>query len=174
MLSKGGSQKTDSAYGIYIYGTADTASGNIKEHHTEGKMTEINEGKNTMEQLPEDLRKRYEALKEKVTERREAWNALTAFIEAETDWLTAPASTRFHLCRKHGLLEHSVNVAETLLELKNLLAPELSDESCVVAALLHDLGKAGMPGNPQYLPSEPSDRQKAAADHITSITIWYT
>lgn len=122
----------------------------------------MKEDKNTMEQLPEDLRKRYEALKEKVTERREAWNALTAFIEAETDWLTAPASTRFHLCRKHGLLEHSVNVAETLLGLKNLLAPELSDESCVVAALLHDLGKAGMPGNPQYLPNEPSDRQKAA------------
>lgn len=35
------------------------------------------------------------------------------------------------------------------------------DESCVVVALLHDLGKAGMPGNPQYLPNESTPRQKA-------------
>ena len=114
-----------------------------------------------MTQIPEDLRRRYETLKEKVTERRAEWNALMSFLEQETDWLSAPASTRFHLCREHGLLEHSVNVAETLLQLKALLAPELSDESCVVAALLHDLGKAGVPGRPQYLKNEPSEKQKA-------------
>lgn len=59
-----------------------------------------------------------------------------------------------------GLLEHSVNVAETLLKIKGVLAPEISDESCVIVALLHDLGKAGMPGNPQYLKNEPTEKQK--------------
>ena len=72
-----------------------------------------------------------------------------------------PASTKYHLCRERGLLEHSVNVAENLLKIKAVLAPEISDESCVIVALLHDLGKAGMPGHPQYIKNEPSPKQKA-------------
>ena len=62
------------------------------------------------------------------------------FVETETEYLTAPASTKFHLCKEGGLLEHSVNVAENLLKIKNTLAPEISDESCVIVGLLHDLG----------------------------------
>lgn len=97
------------------------------------------------------LTERYEALKAKVTERRDEFAKLMEFVESETAYLTAPASTRFHLCREQGLLEHSVNVAETMLKLKDTLAPEISDESCVITALLHDLGKVGMPGDPQYI-----------------------
>jgi uncharacterized domain HDIG len=82
------------------------------------------------------------------------------FVEKETSYLTAPASTKYHLCCEQGLLEHSVNVAETLLKMKQNLAPDLNDESCVIVALLHDLGKAGMPGVPQYLKNEPSEKQK--------------
>ncbi len=74
--------------------------------------------------------------------------------------MTAPASMRFHMSKDCGLLEHSVNVAETLLKIKAVLAPELSDESCVIVALLHDLGKAGIPGQPQYLENEPTEKQK--------------
>ncbi|MCL2487079.1 MAG: HD domain-containing protein [Oscillospiraceae bacterium] len=103
---------------------------------------------------------RYAALKQKVTDRKDCFDRLITCIEKETAWLTAPASTRFHLCREGGLLEHSINVAETLLKLKALLAPEISDESCVIVGLLHDLGKAGVPGTPQYLINEPTPRQK--------------
>lgn len=108
-----------------------------------------------------ELTARYEALKEKVSERWAEFAELMKFVETETEYLTAPASTKFHLCKEGGLLEHSVNVAETLLKLKTTLAPEISDESCVIVALLHDLGKAGMPGEPQYLKNEPSQKQKA-------------
>ncbi len=108
-----------------------------------------------------DLMERYRALKAKVTSRKEEFEGLMSYIENETAFLTAPASTRFHLSRERGLLEHSVNVAETLLKVKAALAPEVSDESCVIAGLLHDLGKAGMPGNPQYLKNEPSPKQRA-------------
>ena len=62
--------------------------------------------------------------------------------------------------QESGLLEHSVNVAEMMLKIKAAIAPEITDESCVIVALLHDLGKAGMPGNPQYLINEPTERQK--------------
>jgi hypothetical protein len=98
-----------------------------------------------------DLQARYNNLKTLVLEQNEPFARLMHHLETETAWLTSPASTRFHLCREEGLLEHSVNVAETMLKLKNNLAPEIKDESCVIVALLHDLGKVGMPGRPQYL-----------------------
>ena len=60
------------------------------------------------------LTERYEALKAKVTDRKDEFAKLMEFVEKETAYLTTPASTRFHLCREQGLLEHSVNVAETI------------------------------------------------------------
>jgi len=96
---------------------------------------------------------RYEGLKEKVIVRKVAFNNFMNYIETETEWLISPASTRFHLSQEQGLLEHSCNVAETMLNMKKAIAHSISDESCVIVALLHDLGKVGMPGNPQYLKS---------------------
>ena len=103
---------------------------------------------------------RYQNLKKLVIDRAEPFAQLMEHLEKNTEWMTAPASTRFHLCKECGLLEHSVNVAETLLKMKELLAPEITDESCVIVGLLHDLGKAGVPGTPQYVVNEPSPKQK--------------
>lgn len=109
-----------------------------------------------------ELIERYEALKEKVVERKAEFEVLMRYVENETAYMYTPASMKYHLCKEQGLLEHSVNVAETMLKLREVLAPEISEESCVVVALMHDLGKAGVPGQPQYLPNEPSEKQKAA------------
>ena len=103
---------------------------------------------------------RYEALKSRVINRREEFTNLIKFMENETDYLSSPASTRFHLCRDGGLLEHSVNVAETMLKFRDAIAPQIDEESCIITALIHDLGKAGMPGRPQYLENEPTPKQK--------------
>lgn len=103
---------------------------------------------------------RYEALKSRVVKRKTEFDSLINFIENETDYLSSPASTRFHLCRKQGLLEHSVNVAETMLKFREAVAPDIDEESCIITALIHDLGKAGMPGKPQYLENEPTPKQK--------------
>lgn len=97
------------------------------------------------------VQERYQALKVKVVKRRKDFDAFIKMLEEETIWLTAPASTRFHLNREGGLLEHSVGVAETLLKFRQALAPEISEESCVIVGLLHDTGKIGMPGKPRYL-----------------------
>ncbi len=107
-----------------------------------------------------DVREKYEAFKALVTERKAEFEALMDFVENETSYLTAPASTRFHLSREGGLLEHSVNVCENMLKLRAALAPEVTEESCVITALLHDLGKAGMPGHPLYIPNQPTAKQK--------------
>ena len=117
-------------------------------------------GSNQHAQIPSELLARYEKLKSLVTERKEAFEYLMDFVENETVYLTTPASTRFHLCTPNGLLEHSINVAETLLQMKSFLAPILSDESCVIVALMHDLGKVGFPGVPQYLERNPSEKEK--------------
>lgn len=103
---------------------------------------------------------RYNCLKAMVVERRESFLNLMTFIEEKTSYLTSPASIKYHLSKENGLWEHSINVAETMLKIKQALKPEISDESCVIVALLHDLGKAGMPGNPQYLENEPSVKQQ--------------
>ena len=64
---------------------------------------------------------RYERLKEKVVDRKISFNKLMSFLEAETDYLIAPASTRFHLSQEQGLLEHFCNVAETMSDDGSLL-----------------------------------------------------
>lgn len=110
--------------------------------------------------MDKSVLERYKYLKSIVSERKEQFDRLISFIEKETTWLTAPASTKYHLCKEGGLLEHSINVAETILKVKAAIAPEITDESCVIVALLHDLGKVGMPGNPQYIRNEPSEKQK--------------
>lgn len=70
--------------------------------------------------------------------KREGSGELLSWLE-KTDFFTAPASTKFHLCRENGLCEHSVNVYECLKERRN---GEHSDESIAIVSLLHDLCKA--------------------------------
>ena len=93
----------------------------------------------------------YEKLKGKVTVRKKDFDDFINFLENETIWLTAPASIRYHNSFEGGLLDHSVRVCENLLEIKALWAPEISDESCVITGLFHDVGKIGSPKNPRYL-----------------------
>ena len=97
------------------------------------------------------VEKEYSDLKAKVVERKKDFDEFIDFLEGETAWPTSPASVRYHLSEEKGLLKHSVGVAKTLLKLRELLAPELSEESCVIVALFHDVGKVGMPDAPRYL-----------------------
>jgi len=125
-------------------------------------LTSVEMSSNTEAQMDKELRDRYNEIKSKVKTRADEFAELMGFLENETEWLTAPASTRFHLCRENGLLEHSLNVAEILIQLKNTLYPVIEDESCVLVALLHDLGKVGMPGSPLYLKNKPTENQRRA------------
>lgn len=96
----------------------------------------------------------YDMLKIKIGQRKESFDRFIVFLENETTWLNSPASTRFHLAEEKGLLKHSVGVTETLLRLRSILAPWLSEESCVIVGLFHDCGKLGVPGKPFYLPND--------------------
>jgi len=110
---------------------------------------------------------RYETLKQKVIDRKESFKRFLKFLENETTWLTSPASTRYHLAEKQGLLKHSVGVAETLLRFREFLAPSISEESCVIVGLFHDVGKLGAPGIPLYLPNDNEWMAKNRRIHYT-------
>lgn len=101
-----------------------------------------------------ELLDRYNLLKLKIKARKKPFDSFIAFLESETTWLTSPASTRFHLAEEQGLLKHSVGVTETLLKFREFLAPKISDESCIVVGLFHDVGKLGVAGKPYYLPND--------------------
>ena len=100
------------------------------------------------------LTERYEALKQKVKDRKEPFDRFISLLESETTWLASPASTRFHLSEEQGLLKHSVGVTESLLRFREFLAPAIPEESCIIVGLFHDVGKLGMPGKPFYLPND--------------------
>ena len=101
-----------------------------------------------------ELQEHYDALKLKIRNRKESFERFIALLENETTWLTSPASTRYHLAEERGLLKHSVGVAETLLKFREFLAPTISEESCIIVGLFHDVGKLGVPGKPYYLPND--------------------
>ncbi len=94
---------------------------------------------------------KFDSLSKKVVNRKNQFNEFVSFLKEKTAYFDAPASSVYHLNIEHGLLFHSIGVCETLLKIKSVLMPQLSDESCVICGLFHDAGKAGLPGAPLYV-----------------------
>lgn len=68
-------------------------------------------------------------------------NNLLNWLE-ESDFYTAPASTKHHGAEKCGLLAHSLAVYDNLDSIWNQMDVEISDGTCpALVALLHDLCK---------------------------------
>ena len=107
--------------------------------------------KNEMRKMNETQLGRYKSLLDLVGDRKNQLVEFLEYLHTETSWETSPASTRFHANQEGGLLDHSVRVAENALKLRAALAPNMPEESCVIAGLFHDLGKIGYPGKPRYL-----------------------
>lgn len=72
--------------------------------------------------------------------RREGADRLLEWLQT-TDFFTAPASTRYHCACAGGLVQHSVNVYEVMME-KHFDPETDSAESFALCALLHDVCKA--------------------------------
>lgn len=77
---------------------------------------------------------------------REGADKLLDFLST-SDFFTAPASTRFHGSYEGGLLEHSLNVYDCLVDYlsrpraKEVYKLSFSDETIAICSLLHDLCK---------------------------------
>jgi hypothetical protein len=97
-----------------------------------------------------DKRNEFLSLYSQYIHREGSEELLKYLLSPGCDFFTAPASTRFHLARESGLVEHSINVYNCL---KDYLArPKVrteyglivSDESVAIIALLHDLCKCNV------------------------------
>ena len=78
--------------------------------------------------------------------KRAGADKLLEFLES-SDFFVAPASTRFHGSYEGGLIEHSINVYECLVDylsrprVKEVYGISFSDETIAIVSLLHDLCK---------------------------------
>jgi hypothetical protein len=76
---------------------------------------------------------------------REGVDALLAWLET-TDFYTAPCSTKYHLSREGGLLEHSINVFKALQQECINMGIEFPLDSLIICGLGHDFCKTNFYG----------------------------
>lgn len=84
--------------------------------------------------------------KENIT--REGADKLLAYLlSPQSDFFTAPCSTRFHGSYEGGLVEHSINVYNCLCDylsrpsVKELYKMDYNNETIAIVSLLHDICK---------------------------------
>ena len=94
-----------------------------------------------------DLKEKFiEIYKEHIT-REGADNLLEYLLSQSSDFFIAPASTRYHGAHRGGLVVHSLNVYECLVDymmrdrVKNTYKIHADHQSIAIVALLHDLCK---------------------------------
>lgn len=73
--------------------------------------------------------------------KREGSAELLDWLDKKTDFFTAPASTRFHGAYAEGLVIHSLNVYDLLMERCEREGWTENPESAAIASLLHDVCK---------------------------------
>ena len=78
---------------------------------------------------------------------------------AEIKYFVSPASSKHHLSVEGGLVEHSINVTNSMLDLNDKLNLGLDRKKIILIGMLHDVCKAGS-YEPKYLKSgERSDKE---------------
>ena len=97
--------------------------------------------------------------------KREGMAELISYMQ-EIGFLTSPASTQYHGAYEGALAEHSVNVLKCAEKIGVALLGGAEynkiQDSVIICAILHDLGKCGQFGKPLYVPNilksgKPSD-----------------
>lgn len=67
---------------------------------------------------------------------------------------SSPASSGNHLCNEGGLVEHSLNVYDVAVKIyETLEGSKTTYNDIIIASLLHDVGKMGAFGEPNYIPN---------------------
>lgn len=91
--------------------------------------------------------------------KREGIEELISAME-EGGFFEAPCSGAYHLCKEGGLAEHSLNVYENLSRLSAGMGAGVDRDSIIICALLHDLGKMGDHGKPNYVANYVKSKTK--------------
>ena len=132
----------------------------MKEISTEAFENELKLFENLCNKALNDIKVRSEKAEDSLTKtkldkRYASFEEFVKYVLNNTDFITAPASTRYHLCIPHGLLIHSNSVTKTILKLNKVLEADIPVYKLITCALFHDIGK-----HPQYIKNEPTEKQK--------------
>lgn len=103
----------------------------------------------TIEQIRENSRRFKEIFTANVINKGiQGGDKFLDYLENETDFFTAPASTRYHLCCEGGLCQHSLNVYKELIHQVSAIGEDKIETgradkmaSYTIVALLHDICK---------------------------------
>ena len=93
------------------------------------------------------MKERFIEIYKKNIHREGSEKLLEYLLSGGSDFFTAPASTKYHGSYEGGLLEHSLNVYDCLVNYlertrtKEVYNMNYTDENIAIAALLHDLCK---------------------------------
>ncbi len=85
---------------------------------------------------------------------REGVFGLLSYLEHKTDFIHAPASTKFHLDESGGLVLHTLHVLKYARLVNKELGLNLPEESVTLVALFHDICKANF-----YVQGEEWDKE---------------
>ena len=92
----------------------------------------------------------------------------------EGGFFESACSGAHHLSKEGGLAEHSLNVYYGMLELDKALGSELPFDSIIICGLLHDLGKMGDYGKPNYVENIlKSGKQSESKPYVTNSALLY-
>jgi len=83
-------------------------------------------------------------------------DVLLDYLKEETDFYTAPASSKFHGAHEAGLLLHSLTVYDIMKGIDEMLDLNLPKESIAICGLFHDVCKTNFY---QLDEEEPSQAQ---------------
>lgn len=111
--------------------------------------------------------------------KREGMQELIDHME-EQGFFNAPCSTQYHLAKEGGLAEHSLNVYNSMVKtaygtdfLDAKLTINKNSNSIKIVSLLHDLGKMGHHGKPNYVPKTLKDGSPAKKAFETNKELLY-
>ena len=105
----------------------------------------------------------YGQLKAAIVKRKTEFDHFIDFLENRTSWLTSPAEVKGPLACEKGLLIRSVAVAKQLLRIKDTIMPQLDEESAIIIALFHEVGKVGIEGKPLFIQEESVSSSSTSA-----------
>ena len=94
---------------------------------------------------------------------RKGVNALLGYLK-KNGFDTAPCSTKYHLAEAGGLVQHSLNVCRFLESVNDAIGTGIPKASIRIVALLHDIGKLGDHGKPNYIVNMIKDGKPTKAE----------
>lgn len=83
---------------------------------------------------------------------REGIENLISYMD-ENGFFRMPCSGGNHLAKEGGLAEHSLNVYDAAISLRDTFNADISNETIAIVTILHDLGKIGQFGKDNYIPN---------------------